>query len=96
MTQQTNQLERCPIPGPLLRERWGQEPWKVEDGISEPDYRFIEDATGEQVAMTSGYDYIGQEHANANRIVACINACRGMKDPESEIRWLRSKAKGLI
>ena len=29
------------------------------------------------------------DEANARRIVACVNACEGMKDPEAEIKALR-------
>ena len=32
-----------------------------------------------------------QALANANRIIACVNACAGMENPEQEIKKLRGR-----
>jgi len=37
-----------------------------------------------------------QAEANARRIVACVNACKGMADPENEIAVLRAAAEKAI
>jgi hypothetical protein len=34
----------------------------------------------------------GNSIVNANRIVACVNACEGMGDPEAEIKTIRAEA----
>jgi hypothetical protein len=57
------------------------EPWeKIEDWVKKG---------GEKVALVYGIDNT-QEHANAARIVACVNACAGMDDPAAEIERLRA------
>ena len=57
------------------------EPWEFkEDWISKGD---------EAVALVYGINN-SQEHANAARIVACVNACAGMDDPAAEIERLRA------
>ncbi len=51
----------------------------------------IESGTGWHIASavnTAG----GNSIANANRIVACVNACEGMDDPEAEIKSIRAEA----
>lgn len=34
---------------------------------------------------------LDEQVANARRIVACVNACKGMKDPEADIAALRAE-----
>ena len=38
-------------------------------------------------------NYVESCTANMQRIIACVNACAGMKDPEKEIKRLKSSAK---
>ena len=52
-------------------------PWVCTGGT-------IESVTGWHIGWTTGNNSI----ANAHRIVACVNACEGMEDPEAEIKAL--------
>ena len=52
------------------------EPWRVEDYNSNCGYVF--DANGDDIH--SGYFDGEMEHANAQRIVACVNFCMGLPD----------------
>ena len=42
------------------------------------------------IAAINFWDNEPEQEANADRIVACVNACAGMKDPQSEITKLKS------
>ena len=59
-----------------------------EDGSLHTDFPDWNPGTSELVART--YDS-ENAHANANRIVACVNACAGMDDPAAEISRLRDE-----
>ena len=37
-----------------------------------------------------------EANANAKRIVACVNACKGMTDPEKQIRELRITLDAIL
>ncbi len=39
---------------------------------------------------------VGVEQADAARIVACVNACVGMDDPEKEIKELRDDLENTL
>lgn len=49
-----------------------------------------------RVRAKQEYRHAEVDAANAARIVACVNACRGMIDPEQEIRALRQRAEGAL
>lgn len=75
-------------------KKWTPEPWHV-DGM-------CPSAVGES---GSGYNnhvatcYSGGTNSadyNADRIVACVNACAGMDDPVAEIELLRKMDSGAI
>jgi len=63
-----------------------------EDGSLHTDFPDWNPGTSELVART--YDS-ENAHANANRIVACVNACAGMDDPAAEISRLRARVAEL-
>ena len=41
-------------------------------------------------------DWNSEQRANANRIVTCVNACKGMADPAAEIAELRRQRDELV
>lgn len=77
-----------------------KEPWRVH---IYSDARNHEIYGGKhQIAEVTNY-YTTPEHsdraqdeANAERIVACVNACSTLKDPEKEIKALIDAARGLL
>lgn len=59
------------------------EPWDLmPHGIiyGGPVQQYANGSTKSQIAMTTGADFMaqGEQHANARRIVACVNACAGI------------------
>ena len=72
------------------------EPWKV--GPTNPGRIYRDSGSlskiGNPIARANVAIWPeGQEDANAARIVACVNACAGMADPEEEIAALREVAE---
>jgi len=68
-----------------------KEPWKT-------NYRRITPVNGKQDGTEDVCHVYGDEFretANAARIVACVNACAGIKDPAA-IRELVTAAKGAM
>ena len=67
------------------------EPWRVKFAHGTSD---VYDKEGELIALV--YPTEGPENAaNAARIVACVNACKGMADPAAEIAALRARVAEL-
>ena len=48
-----------------------------------------------EAAGAQGMKYYPESEANAARIVACVNACKGMEDPAKEIAQLREELARL-
>jgi hypothetical protein len=64
-------------------------PWKRNSSI-------IIDSKGECIAILhDGCTDFDNAIFDANRIVACVNACEGMEDPAKEIQTLRDRVKEL-
>ena len=70
-------------------------PWRVERRGSEDWYYAILDATGKEVIQIAGSDPSAQwegagtlsiSEADAQRIVACVNACEGRSNDELKAR----------
>lgn len=62
-----------------------KEPWRVaedvfdNDGASESVIRALDDRAAVAVTLDFGPNNPGMREANARRIVACVNACAGIK-----------------
>jgi len=59
------------------------EPWDLmPHGViyGGPVQRYANGSSKSQIAMTTGADFmdLGEQQANASRIVACVNACAGL------------------
>lgn len=68
------------------------EPWKTD---TRPDLSMeIQTKAGVPVAVMSWKEHT--MHDNAERIVAAVNACAGMTDPEAEIKALRDACKAAL
>ncbi|MFA5217087.1 hypothetical protein [Sulfuricurvum sp.] len=63
------------------------EPWTTNK-MSNVNVAIIEKADDTDV----GYDFT---HTDADRIIACVNACDGMENPEQEIPAMRSEIARL-
>ncbi len=73
---------RCAFTGWCDKDNSGE---KLDyEVVSGPDMRLI-------CIIPSGVYGEGNEKADARRIIACVNACAGMKDPEKEIAALRAE-----
>lgn len=59
------------------------EPWQNKDG----DFEIYPNTGGEAVAYA-------ESSQTRDRIIACVNACAGMADPEKEIAELRQALSG--
>ena len=55
----------------------------------------VRDSSGKGVILVGRCD-CDHDKANANRIVACVNACAGMADPASEIAALKAQRDELL
>lgn len=55
----------------------------------------VRDSSGKGVILVGRCD-CDHDRANANRIVACVNACAGMADPASEIAALKAQRDELL
>jgi len=62
------------------------EPWEIK---SDQAYVILISKNPLRYAVVNGLD----GHINAFRIVACVNACTGMADPEKEIAALRAEVE---
>ena len=71
------------------------EPWRVIMA-DDPDAYMLYGDTGDCIAEMPSPDRQGVEHSNPYRIVACVNACAGMEDPEKEITKLRADQQVLV
>ena len=76
------------------------EPWEAYYGcvIAESEQGItINGGTGKEAREYYGGNLIGESisDANADRIVACVNACAGMEDPAAEIAALRAEVERL-
>jgi len=75
------------------------EPWIVCEKLSGSENHqgfTIRSRGGWAIAVVNPLDQHGTGgKANADRIVACVNACRGMADPEAEIAALRADVERL-
>ncbi len=70
-----------------MSERHTPEPWSCESG-----HVIAEQTEGNILIANCNASYVLsplQKALNAERIVACVNACKGMDDPGSEIQDLR-------
>lgn len=70
-----------------MSERHTPEPWSCESG-----HVIAEQTEGNILIANCNASYVLnqlQKEANAERIVACVNACQGMVDPDSEIQDLK-------
>jgi hypothetical protein len=84
------------------------EPWYVVNGeyiYRRPQkelYEFGGQVAGDKPLAICNKGWYDQDsdgfplRANAERIVACVNACAGMEDPQSEIQQLRSERDELM
>lgn len=64
---------------------WTPEPWKVKEHL----YRTPRDVLKDYSIEHNGAQIMTGAKLNADRIVACVNACKGMADPKAEIAALR-------
>ena len=74
-----------------MSTRHTQEPWKVSGRFicSEPDKKGCYVTIGN---ISESFFIDDAEHAaNAARVVAAVNACAGMADPEREIAAMRAE-----
>jgi hypothetical protein len=63
-----------------------KEPWRYE----EDKYRLASVLTKDDVVVFTDYDAMAPEWVELlKRIVACVNACAGMEDPEREMAQIR-------
>lgn len=65
-----------------------KEPWH-----NSTDIRQIESGDGTVICIVSGSVSNKSTVADAKRIVACVNACADMEDPEREIAAIRAEAR---
>jgi hypothetical protein len=76
------------------------EPWIVCEKLSGSENHqgfTIRSRGGWAIAVVNPLDQHGTGgKANADRIVACVNACRGMADPAAEITRLRTANEELL
>lgn len=74
-----------------MRE-WTKEPWDFE--LLDTEEASIYPSYDCEWTIALCADGVMSEHsgeANARRIVACVNACAGMDDPEAEIAAMRAR-----
>jgi hypothetical protein len=75
-----------------------KEPWQFKDtemkitGTGDLFFLQVIANVSPKMDYTKG---MGTQHANAARIVACVNACAGMDDPAAEIERLRDMEKNI-
>lgn len=73
-------------------------PWKLETRTPESDaydsYR-MSNENEDTVFLVTYRKGENQRLVDAQRIVACVNACERMEDPENEIQALRDRVKEL-
>ena len=74
----------------LPKQTTYHEPWTnvVEDVFASALYE-VKDCDGITVMNNTDEEGYAPTVANAARIVACVNACAGMRDPEREIYILK-------
>ena len=73
----------------MMKSNHSPEPWHVSVNF-DPERR--KDYAIDTVAPRPDFVAEGLTEDNAIRIVACVNACTGMDDPEHEVDVLRKKA----
>ena len=67
------------------------EPWSLLSQRQD----IIKGKDGSHILECIGHEANPRTQANADRIVACVNACAGMEDPAYEIAKLREEVKRL-
>jgi hypothetical protein len=68
------------------------EPWQSELCLGNAYSICKKAANGDYIKRTMGELF---NRADAHRLIACVNACAGMEDPEAEIARLRADYKVL-
>lgn len=72
------------------------EPWEAHgDTISNKSISIAHIFCIGNTEESKGVRYYPESRANGERIVACVNACKGMDDPEKEIAALRAEINRL-
>jgi hypothetical protein len=71
---------------------WTKEPWAILPQRAD----MIKGTDGSHVLECIGHITHERTQANASRIVACVNACKGMKDPAKDIEQLQLDKAELI
>lgn len=83
----------------IMNTQHTPEPWAIH-----PNPSYICNEQGAEIATlwcigeaagVQGMKYYPESDANAQRIVACVNACAGMVDPAKEIAELRAEIARL-
>jgi hypothetical protein len=69
------------------------EPWEINEDQSHDGIFNVCSANGEYICTVWGIHDNGR--SNADRIVACVNACAGMDDPQAEIARLKAREAEL-
>lgn len=74
-------------------------PWVVSGEITNTTSNIDIDSGDKTIARIAAYEFyncsIEETNANAQRIVACVNACEGMKNPVEHIEQLRGLYEDL-
>lgn len=69
-----------------IRQKWSPEPWRW----SKSAFALLEDANGYVISWNTRPQTEGL--ANTDRIIVCVNACAGMREPETQIQALQHKS----